>query len=88
VTYHLLRSKQVRESMAAAPAHVQYDFERLLRGLVEHPRPGEAALGITPLQDGEQTSEFIAPFDDALLVYRILPLVDYRTIRLVLVVMA
>jgi hypothetical protein len=74
--------------MAAAPAHVQYDFERLLRGLVEHPRPGEAALGITPLQDGEQTSEFIAPFDDALLVYRILPLVDYRTIRLVLVVMA
>jgi hypothetical protein len=74
--------------MAAAPAHVQYDFERLLRGLVEHPRPGEAALGITPLQDGEQTSEFIAPFDDALLVYRILPLVDYRTIRLVSVAMA
>jgi hypothetical protein len=74
--------------MAAAPAHVQDDFEKLLRVLVEHPRPGEAALGVSPLQDGEETSEFIAPFDDALLVYRILPLVDYRTIRLVLVVMA
>jgi hypothetical protein len=74
--------------MAAAPAHVQDDFEELLRTLVEHPRPGEAALGVTPLQDGDETSEFIAPFDDALLVYRILPLVDYRTIRLVLVVMA
>lgn len=88
MAYHLLWSKQVREAMAAAPANVQDDFERLLRGLVEHPRPGEAALGVTPLQDGEETSEFIAPFDDALLVYRILPLVDYRTIRLVLVVMA
>ena len=88
MAYHLLRSKQVREAMAAAPAPVQDEFEKLLRALVEHPRPGEAALGVTPLQDGEETSEFVAPFVDALLVYWILPLVDYRTIRLVLVVMA
>jgi hypothetical protein len=75
----------VREAMTAAPEQVKDDFEKLLRVLVEHPRPGEAALGVTPLQDGQETSEFTAPFDDALLVFKILPLVDYRTIRLVLV---
>ncbi len=72
--------------MAVAPEHVKDDFEKLLRVLVEHPRPGEAALGVLPLQEGQENSEFTAPFDDALLVFRILPLVDYRVIRLVLVV--
>jgi hypothetical protein len=86
VAYHLLRTKQVRDAIAAAPEQVKDDFEKLLRELVEHPRPGQAALGVLPLKDG-QTDEFTAPFDDALLVYRILPLVDYRTIRLILVVM-
>jgi hypothetical protein len=80
VAYHLLRTKQVRDAMAAAPEQVKDDFEKLLRVLVEHPRPGQAALGVLPLKDG-QADEFTAPFDNALLVYRILPLVDYRTIR-------
>jgi hypothetical protein len=62
------------------------DFEELLRALVEYPRPGEAALGVLPLQEGQETSEFTAPFDDALLVYKIMPWVDYRVIRLINVV--
>jgi hypothetical protein len=86
VAYHLLWNKQVREAMAVAPERVKDDFEKLLRALVEHPRPGEGALGVLPLKEGEDSREFTAPFDLALLVFRILPLVDYRVIRLVLVV--
>ena len=76
----------MREAMAAAPEHVKHDFEELLQALVEHPRPGQAALGVLPLKEGQDNHEFTVPFDDALLAYRILPLVDYRVIRLILVV--
>ena len=76
---------RVKESMATAPKHVKDEFEKLLRTLVEHPRPSQTAVGALPLQEGMETDEFTAPFDDALLVYRILPLADYRVIRLVLV---
>ena len=86
MAYSVQWSKRAREQLIAAPKPVQDDFEKLLRVLVEHPRPGQAALGVAPLIEGQENFEFTAPFDDALLVYRILPLVDYRVIRLILVV--
>ncbi len=76
----------LRKQYKAMPSDIKTQFEALVRALSEHPRPGEALLGVLPLKDGQSNDEFTAPFDDGLLVYRIMPWVDYRVLRLALVV--
>ncbi len=73
MAYHVQWGPGVRAQLEAAPAEVRKQFDTLLRALVEHPRPGEAVLGVLPLTEGADDDVFTAPFDDALLVYRILP---------------
>jgi hypothetical protein len=82
----LIQGKQVQAEIAAAPSEVRAQFATLLRAIALHPRPSEAVLGVLPLKEGQEKDEFTAPFDDGLLVYRLMPWVDYRVIRLISVV--
>lgn len=82
----LIQGKRVHDEIAAAPSEVRTQFATLLRAIALHPRPGEAVLGVLPLKEGREHDEFTAPFDDGLLVYRLMPWVDYRVIRLIAVV--
>lgn len=82
----LIQGKRVRDEIAAASSEVRAQFATLLRAIELHPRPGEAVLGVLPLKEGQESNEFTAPFDDGLLVYRLMPWVDYRVITLVAVV--
>lgn len=85
MAYHVQWGPGVRAQIEAAPSEVRKQFDTLLRALAEHPRPGQAVLGVLPLKEGADNDMFTAPLDDALLVYRIMPWVDYRVLRLALV---
>jgi hypothetical protein len=86
VARYLIEGKRVHTEIAEAPSDVRTQFATLLRAIAQNPRPGEAVLGVLPLKEGQERDEFTAPFDDGLLVYRIMPWVDYRVIFLIAVV--
>jgi hypothetical protein len=71
---------EVLDEVAKAPKDVREDFARLMDRLTLDPRSRRA--GVRPLRT--EPGGFTAPFDDALLVYRVLR--DYPRMQLLLLV--